>query len=503
MPDKFEIRNDRLEADEWGTIDKPAQWRILKAGIANQTPNVAEALQEMYAVVKAEINEELTQADVWGPHHTIRQNGVLVLNRSGMVVAASALLGARAEPDLSPEQMARAARHLLRHYNQANVNLQAPPGLVELAGIGEMIELPPMIVGEMRPTDIPLAPGVSILALKAQDDDPMEVVMEIPSGVSQRGWIYGKTVIRQLAEQISQKMYAGYLGHQKSENLSNEFPQPVTHWVGATYRDGKALVRGVVDKAASDLKRWIRAGAITQVSLYGYVGTEVKEGVTHVTSIDLLSLDWVPLDRAGMKTRLLAVGESNLGGKKDMAESVVVTVQGLLAEMRKLGVKPSQVVGEMGWDVKALAKDLGWKLDDVAGEIGAERWGQLVEAVKVVGEIADLHGLGKESKLADLLAAVKTAREAQKKVTIAEHTKLVDKVVSEMVQAEVARPLVKRMLQVDAAADEAAIKKVVGELLENKDIKDALAGVFKEFPLAPKKDDRGSSTNFTTKRSMI
>ncbi|MBT9154876.1 MAG: hypothetical protein DDT39_01562 [Firmicutes bacterium] len=445
-------------------------------------------------MVKAEVTETLTLADVFGPHHTLREDGVLVLSRSGMMAATASLIGERVEPDLTPAQRATAARHLLRHYNQENVNVRPPQVLLDLAGVGEMSYLTARIVSEMRPSDIPLVPGASVLALKAGDTDPLEVVVEIPAGTSQRGWVYGKVVIRHVAEQMAAKMFAGYLGHQKEENLETEFPQPVTHWVGAMYRDGSLFARGVVDKAASDLKRWIRAGTVTQVSIYGRAATEVRNGVTHVAELKLLSLDWVPLDRAGMQTRLVAVSEQGLKPKE---EEQKMTLAELLGELRKLGVKPAQVVGEMGWDVKTLAKDLDWKLDKVAGEIEFARWEQVNEAVKAVGEIADVFGRTKVDSLAVLVAEVKAAREAQLKAATAEHDKLVDRVIGEMVQAEAARPLVKRMLRIDSGVDEAAIKKVLGEMLAQEDVKKALADVFKSDPITTKADPRivGSGSN--------
>ena len=498
---KFLIRNQTLDGAQWGDIDKAVQYHTLKTGITEKAQRVVEAVQEMYAVVKTEVSEDLKLEDLFGPHHTIRQDGTLVLSRGGMIAAAEALAGARTESDLTAEQKRQAARHLLRHYRQEEVNLQPPQLLLDLAGTGEMAYLTTRLAGEMRPTDIPLAPGVDILSLKANDSDPMEVVVEIPSGVSARGWDYGKVVIRHTAEQIMQKPVAGYLGHQRSENLEYEFPTPVTHWVGAVYRDGSAFVRGVVDKAAPDLKRWIRAKVINQVSIYGYMTTEERDGKTHVTGIELLSIDWVPLDRAGMNTRVVAVGEMNKnGGVKQM------TLAEILAELRKLGVKPGQVVGEMGWDVKTLAKELGWEFDKVAGEISNERWTQLQEAVKVVGECAQVFGLGKDAKLTDLVGAVKLAKEAQTKAATAEHDKLVEKVIGEMVQAEAVRPLVKRMLQADPASDEPALKKAVGELMQAEDVKKALAEVFKDQAIAPKDGQRptgGTGTSNTIKRVSI
>lgn len=175
----------------------------------------------------------------------------------------------------------------------------------------------------------------------------------------------------------------------------------------------------------------------------------------------------------------------------------------LLAELRKLGVKPGQVIGEMGWDVKTLARELGWKLDDVAGEINAERWNQLQEMAKAIGEMAQVFGLGQNAKLADLVNAVKAAREVQQKATLAEHDKLVDKVIGEMVVAEAARPLVKRMLQVAPDADEATIKKAVGEMLEAEDVKKALAGVFKDTPITPVTGRQDSNSGLAVRRVRI
>ncbi len=181
-----------------------------------------------------------------------------------------------------------------------------------------------------------------------------------------------------------------------------------------------------------------------------------------------------------------------------------MTLTDLLGELRKLGAKPAQVVGEMGWDVKTLAKDLEWKLDKVAGEIESARWEQVNEAVKAVGEIADTFGRTKVDSLTVLVAEVKAAREAQLKAATAEHDKLIDKVIGEMVQAEAVRPLIKRMLQIDAAADEAAIKKAVGEMLAQEDVKKVLAEVFKGDTITPKASSQttGSGGN-TIKRVGI
>lgn len=483
----FRIKKGTVSNRSWGEVDKSAIWQRLKAGLQEGADGVREAIREMYAVVKADIGPDLTQADCWGPHHEIQQDGSLVLNRGGLIAAAQALAGARAEPDLTPAQRREAAQHLMRHYREIE-DLEPPESLTRAAG--EMVRLTANISGEMRPEDIPLAPGVDLAALKAGDDDPLEVVVEIPAGRSKRGWNYLPETIKKIAGEVATKTATGFLGHQDPDKVDHEFPTPVTHWVGALWRDGKAFIRGVVDAAAKDLKRWIRAGRIKEVSIYGIPTLRQANGETQVVDYELLSIDWTPLHRAGMPTRVVAIGEmdSIIGatspGNQDGGGNM--TLAELLAELRKLGVKPSQIIGEMGWDVKTLAKELGWKLDEIAGEINAERWNQLQEMVKAVGEMAQVFGLGQDAKLADLVNAVKAAHEVQKKAALAEHDKLVDKVIGEMVVAEAARPLVKRMLQVKPGATEDEIKKAVGEMLEAEDVKKALSGLFKDPVIAPK-----------------
>jgi len=482
------INNKRVSGKSWDTIDKTALRNRLLKLLEEGVDGAAEAIRECYAVIRGEALDDAPSQNWVMPHHEL-SGDTLILNRGGLIAAAAALAGARAEPDLTPEQMRQAARHILRHYRQKEVNLEPPESLLELAGAGEMAWLMATISGEMAVQDIPLNPRIDIATLKAGDDNPMEVIVEVPTGRSKRGWNYKPEALQKIVGEVMRQGLPGFLGHQKPEDVDSQFPTPVTHWVGALFRDGKAYFRGVIDKSAADLKRWIRAGAVRTVSIFGVPTLQTVGGETQVVDYKPLSIDWTPLGRAGMPTQVVAVGEidvisNNNGGAKSM------TLAELLAELRKLGVKPAQVIGEMGWDVKVLAKELGWKLDEVAGEIGAERWNQLLEAVKAMGEIAEAFAFSKDAKLSDLVAAVKAAREVQLKAVAAEHEKLVDKVVGEMVQAEAARPLVKRMLKLGSATDEAAIRKAIGEMLEQEDVKEALAGIFKDTPITPKADGR-------------
>jgi len=126
----LKIANSKVSDKDWSSVDKSAIWRRLKQALENGEAGATEAVREMYAVVKANINADLTQEDCWGPHHEI-QGDTLVLNKNGLSAAAAALAGARSEPNLTPEQKRKAARHLLRHYRAAG--LEPPESLTKMA----------------------------------------------------------------------------------------------------------------------------------------------------------------------------------------------------------------------------------------------------------------------------------------------------------------------------------------------------------------------------------
>lgn len=131
VPEKFTI-TDTVSMADWGGVDKSRIWRLLKQGLEEGAEGIAAAVKEVYAVVRATADEELTQADCWGPHHEVRDDGRIVLNRAGLIAAAAALAGARSEPNLTPQQKRQAARHLLKHYRQ--LELEPPESLTEAVG---------------------------------------------------------------------------------------------------------------------------------------------------------------------------------------------------------------------------------------------------------------------------------------------------------------------------------------------------------------------------------
>jgi hypothetical protein len=460
----FKIDNSKVSNRAWGEVDKSSIWQKLKAGLDEGAGGVADAIKEMYAVIKAPVDADLREADCWGPHHEIQQDGTLVVNRGGVIAAAQALAGARAEPDLTPEQVAEAKRHLRRHYE--TLELPIPEAL------GEISSITATITGEIAVEDVPLAPGVDLDALKAGDDDPMEVVVEIPAGRSKRGWNYTPQVIQKIAGEVATKTASGFLGHQKPEDVDHQFPMPVTHWVGALYQNGKAYIRGVVDASAKDLKRWIKAGRVKQVSIYGLPTLQQASGETQVVDYQLLSIDWTPLDRAGMPTSVVAIGEmTDFIERPNITGGGKMTLQEILNALKGMAVTPKQVIGEMGWSLDAVAKDAD-----------NDAWSKMQAAVKAVGEMETLFGV---NSIDDLNKAVKAARDMQLAAARAQRDNMIDKVIGEMVAVEAARPIIKRLLNVPDDAKEEDIKKAIGEILAQDDIKQAMEVVFKQDIINP------------------
>lgn len=176
-------------------------------------------------------------------------------------------------------------------------------------GKSKFIALTARLSGEMSVEDIPVAGWANTDELKKGDDDPLEVVMAVPAGKSTRGWNYTENALNSIVGEVNSVGLPGFLGHQKAENVATEFPQPVTHWIGAKMQDGVAYFRGLIDKSAPDLKRWVRGKAVSQVSIYGYpqLQQNAVTGETDVTDYKGLSIDWTPLNRAGMPTSVAAL----------------------------------------------------------------------------------------------------------------------------------------------------------------------------------------------------
>ncbi len=340
--------------------------------------------------------------------------------------------------------------------------------IIRIEPAGEVAAIQAIISGEMKVEDVPLAPWADIEALKADDPEPMEVVVEIPAGYSKRGWYYTPEALQKIVGEVMSQGLPGFLGHQRHEDVDHEFPTPVTHWVGALWKDGKAYFRGVIDKAASDLKRWIKANVVRTVSIFGIPKLQQVSGETHVVDYKPLSIDWTPLGRAGMPTAVVAIGEmdeiKNGGGQKVMNwKELVAQLKAMLANKE---VTLGQVVGEMGLTASSLAGEM--QEIKQAFET-ADMLKKVREALGAVGEM-------------DVLKVAAEARKALEEKAKAEREKLVDEVLKEKVAGEMAQALVKKMLNVPENATKEQIAGEIDKLLADETIKAAIGKFYVDKP---------------------
>lgn len=488
---KIASAKNRVSEKAWGDVDKSAIWRRLKEALQNDEAGAKEAVREMYAVVKAVVNADLTQADCWGPHHEIIDD-TLVLNRNGLFAAAQALAGARAEPDLTPEQKRSAATHLLRHYRE--LDLLAPESIRTLAGEkpleGEMVRLEATVAGEMSVEEVPASAAIDVQALKEGDSEPLEVVVEIPAGRSKRGWLYTPQALKRIVDVVMEQGLPGFLGHQKPEDVGHQFPQPVTHWVGGKMVGDKAYIRGVVDPAAKNLKRWIKSRAVRTVSIYGIPKLEHVRGETRVVDFQPLSIDWTPLGRAGMDTRVVAVGEMDTiitkGGDDRMSIKEAL-------ELIKQAIMDGSIT------VKKIVGEIGISTAEVLEAIGLTDYDSMK---KIVGEIAQVLNVEADK----VVEEVNKLKEAAEKYARLEHERRVDKVIAEMVQeGEEAKKVIRRFLEgkVEVGASEEDIKKAVGELMEHDDVVKQVLKAFYNEPYLQTKLARNVQPGLVTRKVRI
>lgn len=469
------IDAETIDRREWGSVDK--------AGLRNQLQQALEAgedgarrvVGEVYAVTRGQNLEESPSENWWGPHHVLTNDQRCVLSLGGIQAAYAALRGARAEPDLTAAQLREAARHVLRHYRvllRKEEIAEIPDELKTMAGQGEMLSLLAGVTAEMGPAEIPAV--VDVDALKAGDPDPLEVVVEIAPGRSKRGWTYQVSALEDIVAKVQGQTLDGYMGHQKPDNVEHEFPPIATHWIGAAMKNGKAYFRGVVDQAARDLKRWIRAGRVNSVSIFGVP----RLSGNAVLGYEALSIDWTPLGRAGMETRLVYQGEidwvvedppgqgapggQQRGGDQRMEDKNITTPDqalGMIAgEIARGALAPPYVLEKLGLDVRALAPEMAAKAD----KLDAVQKHLVVFGAEDPAEAAKLAGEMHNKREQDATQAV------------------IGEVLAAKVGSDLARQLVGEMLQVTPGADKAAVEKAVDEVLGRDHVKRLISGLHGE-----------------------
>ena len=357
------------------------------------------------------------------------------------------------------------------------------------------------VSGEMDVNDIPVSDAVDLEALKAGDDDPLEVVVEVPASKSKRGWRYTEKALQDIVDHVNEHTLNADLGPQKPENVSNEFRPPVTHWVGAKMVGESAYFRGVVDASATDLKRWIRAGRVKQVSIFGTPKLQKTEGETNVVGYKPLSIDWVPLDRPGMDTRIVAIGEmedvSETVGVEDDEGDDEMTPEELLEELQKM-YENKQIT------LKMISDALGLDEEEVAAEMDATIKDKLALHEEVVGVFGEME---------DISTTIKQAKKAMEE----QADYRIEKIVGEMAEEKIKSPEVRNALKdektpigkmwalhargIDKSADKETIAGEMDTFLEDEAVK-SLINTAHSGP-SPISAPSSNSANTMTKRKKV
>ena len=369
------------------------------------------------------------------------------------------------------------------------------------------------IAGEMRIEDIPTAPSVNIDELKKGDSNPLEVVVEIPASKSKRGWNYTANSLKNIVDAVNSSTLNGFLGHQKPEDVSNQFLPPVTHWVGAKMVGEIAYFRGVVDAAATDLKRWIKSGRIKQVSIFGMPKLQKVAGETNVVGYQPMSIDWTPLDRAGMSTRIVAmsgemwdldgVGPSgemeDKGGKTMNPEEVLAALKTML--------------GNKQITVPMIAGEMGWMPEEVAADIDSKWLNQITTSVDKLKKVEEALGVSGEM---DVVKVATDAAKAMEEQSVAGFEKTVGEMMDKKIESDSVKKDIKdektiigklwgyhsAKITPDMSED-----KIAGEMdafLADESVKSIISDYHKDKPYRTSATNGGGQTQkFKTKRVSL
>lgn len=291
------------------------------------------------------------------------------------------------------------------------------------------------IAGEMSVNDIPPAPGVDVDLIKQGDTDPYEVVVEVPVGKSKRGWNYTHKSLKDIVEAVNTRTLAGFKGHQKAEDVANQFVDPATHWIGAKMTDKAAYFRGIIDQGSPDLKRYIRSGRIKQVSIFGRPTLQKAAGETQVVGYDPLSIDWTPLDRMGMPTRIVAAsGEMwDLDGAGPRGEMKGDDGQ---VEWAQVMVEINKKYGMKGFTIGTLAGEMGLTNEQVIADLTPEFAADVQRALEISVKAKEILGVSGEM---DVDALFKSLKAAADKVAGAGRDQIVGEMMDTKVTSEVVR----------------------------------------------------------------
>lgn len=166
-----------------------------------------------------------------------------------------------------------------------------------------------LVLGEFhgRYPEVPIAGGVDLPSLIADDDDPFFVTLPVAAinAISENGRFYDADFVESLSRQIIEGHPVGQMGHVSDDERSTAYPVAAAHWVGAA-RVGEVLW-GKAYVPSGPVREFMRRMKATNsqiaTSIYG-TGEQVwdtERGAWRVVNFTLESIDFAPPQRAGVR----------------------------------------------------------------------------------------------------------------------------------------------------------------------------------------------------------
>lgn len=199
-------------------------------------------------------------------------------------------------------------------------------------------------VGEFRGDfpEVPIAEGVDLDALKANDPEPFFVTLPIGriGEISSNGLEYDEELVRSLVEQINAERPTGIMGHIPVEELDSAYPPPDVFWVGAVLEGTTAWAKGYVPpgEARETLRRLKAVGGKAATSIFGPPPArrvQLGDGRWRAEGFKLQSLDLAPYDRAALKLggQFAVTSEMDRHNESDESEDTMRTREQIIAEL--------------------------------------------------------------------------------------------------------------------------------------------------------------------------
>ncbi len=197
------------------------------------------------------------------------------------------------------------------------------------------------MIGEFRGDfpEVPVAAGVDLEALKADDANPFFVTLPVArvGETSANGLLYDEDLVKTIVESVNTEHPTGIMGHLTPEQMDTAYPVPDVFWVGATRQNGTAWAKGYVPPgAARDTLRRLKAvGGKAATSIFGPPGRRVPlgDGKWKVDGFKLQSLDLAPYDRAALKLGGQFAVTAEMDSYTDDREGTMLTREQIIAEL--------------------------------------------------------------------------------------------------------------------------------------------------------------------------